>query len=181
MRKIGQYKLSNNIIKKMRDSIKKNKSIKRELGFSLFQKNNRLIDRWHCTGSKNCIFPSDKCINGEELIGGFHTHPEANSEPSIGDLQNAYVEGLEIIGGFLDQKIVCYVRKVKFDNAHLDDIKLTREKVIGMFNLVEAIKNIKPKFLDEYKRAKIINEYEETKRKEKTRILEKYFEVIELE
>ena len=34
-------------------------------------------------------------INGEKLVGGFHTHPKSNSDPSIGDLENAYREGFE--------------------------------------------------------------------------------------
>ncbi len=180
MKKLGQFILSDKIIEKMRDKIKRNERVKKELGFSLFQKNNILIDRWHCTGNKGSIFPSNKCINGEELVGGFHTHPHKNSEPSIGDMQNAYREGFECIGGFLDQKIVCYIRKTKFDKAHLDDITLTKEKVVGLFMLVKAAKKDKSKYLTESRRYKINNEYNETLRKEKTRILENYFEVVEL-
>lgn len=180
MKKLRQFILTDKSIKKMRDKIKRNETLKRELGFSIFQKNNVLIDRWHCIGNKYFISPSDKCLNGEELVGGFHTHPEANSEPSLGDLLNAYSEGLEIIGGFLDQKIVCYIRKVEFDNAHLDDIKLTRKKVIDLFYHMKAIEKIKPKYRDEHKSSEIINRYKETKHKEMCRILGKYFEVIDI-
>jgi len=180
MKKLGQFTLTDKTIEKMRNKLKRNERVKRELGFSLFQKNNMLIDRWHCTGNKGCISPSDKCINGEELVGGFHTHPDDNSDPSLGDMQNAYREGLECIGGFLDQKIVCYVRKDKFDKAHLDDISQAREKVVYLLNSKKAAEKDKSKYLTESRRLEIINEYKETLRREKNRILEKYFEVIEL-
>jgi hypothetical protein len=52
MKKIGQFILTDKTIKKMKDKLKRNEILKRELGFSLFQKNNILIDRWHCVGNK---------------------------------------------------------------------------------------------------------------------------------
>lgn len=177
---LGKFTLSDKTIQKMRDKVKRNEKIKRELCFSLFQKNNILIDRWHCMGTKGSISPSSKCINGEELVGGFHTHPHDNSEPGMGDLLSAYREGLECIGGFFDKKIVCYIRKEKFDDISFDDIRLAREKVVSLLYLKKLAEKDKSKCLTEERRAEIINIYYETLRKEKARILEKYFEIVEL-
>ena len=166
-KKLGSFILSDKIIKKMKDKIDKNKSTKLEFGFSLFQKNNILIDRWHCVGDEGCIFPSDKCINGEKLVGGFHTHPKSNSDPSIGDLENAYREGFECIGGALDTKITCYVRKGRFSKSKMDDILITRERLGRMF-------------LDTYENPEYLDKFREMKNNERCRILKSYFRTIEI-
>ncbi len=118
---INSFILTDNMIELMKEKLKKTESLNRELGFNLCKvdESNELKDDTHCIGSDCRITLETVCKIGKK-VGLYHTHPrnggEGTSNPSIADLQNGYFYGMNCIGGIVDQKIRCYIRKDKVMN-----------------------------------------------------------------
>lgn len=119
---LNSYALPDNIIVRMKDNIEHSRRSKKELGFSLCASNSDLHDESQCVGTLCHIQLTRICKSGQR-VGGFHTHPGATAEMSIGDMYAAYKDGISCIGGIKDNKIRCYVRKGEMDHKTLKIIK----------------------------------------------------------
>lgn len=120
---LNSFILSDNIIEIMKQKLKKTEDIKKELGFNLchIDDNNELKDDTHCIGSE-CNMPLAKTCKIGNKVGTFHTHPKEDSIPSLPDLWNGYFYGVECVGGTVDQKITCYVRKDKVRDPEINKV-----------------------------------------------------------
>ena len=135
--KLNNYILPDSIIQKMRDKVEYSRSDSVEAGFDFCTdntknlhakniytrnrhtkdrhvknhnvKNHQLHDENHCTGTQCMIETAKGCKQGN-YVGGFHTHPNESSNPSIQDIAIAYLNGIECIGGTDDKNIKCYIR-----------------------------------------------------------------------
>jgi len=113
--KLNSFTLPDNVINKMKDKLKLSTSLRVEVGFILCSEkpDNILHDELHCTGGTCSIYiPSKPCKKGKR-VGGFHVHPNDDSDPSIADISSAYDYGMECIGNTKDNDIKCYIRKDK--------------------------------------------------------------------
>lgn len=113
--KINSFSLSDKTVKRMFDLIDESKEKGIEIGFALCKESFKetLNDKDTCFGSR-CTMAATKCDKSETKIGGFHTHPISDSSPSIGDVENAYLYGVECIGGTTDKKVKCLIRKSSY-------------------------------------------------------------------
>jgi hypothetical protein len=126
---LNSFILTDNIIDVMKQKLKKTEDIHREFGFNLchVEGSNELKDDTHCIG-KECSIQLEKTCKTGTKVGTFHTHPRADSSPSLPDLLGGYYYGIECIGGIADKKIVCYVRKDKERNLETNKIFSTNTK-----------------------------------------------------
>lgn len=111
---LNSFVLPDSVMEIMKQKVRKTEIIHKELGFNLckIEGSNELKDDTHCIGSE-CSMPLAKTCKIGEKVGTFHTHPKADSEPSLPDLWGGYYYGVECVGGVKDKKIACYVRKDK--------------------------------------------------------------------
>ncbi len=117
--KLNSFILPDNVIKKMKDDIGHSRIKNIEIGFNLCTENsnnkfsnNKLHDESYCVGEECSVDIPKGCKQGKH-VGLFHTHPGTDSEPSIQDIANAYVIGINCIGSTKDNDIKCYIRKDK--------------------------------------------------------------------
>lgn len=129
--------ITDDMIETMKKKVEKTTIIRRELGFNLckVEDSDVLQDDIHCIGSNCAIRLASDCKTGKK-IGSFHTHPrngDATSNPSLSDLENAYLFGINCVGGVEDKKIRCYVRKDKTVNLKdFSIIKYNKEHFAAM-------------------------------------------------
>lgn len=111
--KLNGFKLRDNTISTMKGLLRDTKQDKLERGFDLCSNitTKELLARNICTGSRCQIMPKRKCRFGEGLEGGFHTHPDLTSKPSLADLVMGLQFGIECVGGVKDNSIKCFVKK----------------------------------------------------------------------
>lgn len=98
------------------------RNLDKEVGFPLCSDNGTISRSTEitCIGNKCSVRPSRNC--GQlERIGSFHTHSRKNQLfPSMDDIQQGYIEGLECIGN--ENTVMCIERKNEFHPEVLDDI-----------------------------------------------------------
>jgi hypothetical protein len=111
---LNSFVLTDKIIDIMKQKISKTENIRREFGFNLchIEGSKELKDDTHCIGTE-CRMPLAKICKIGKKVGTFHTHPRSDSTPSLPDLWDGYYYGTECIGGTVDKKVVCYIRKDK--------------------------------------------------------------------
>jgi hypothetical protein len=126
---LNSFILTDNIIEIMKQKLKKTENIHREFGFNLchIEGSNELKDDTHCIGKECSILLEKTCKIGNK-VGTFHTHPKADSTPSLPDLWGGYYYGTECIGGIADKKIACYVRKDKERDLETNKLFATNVK-----------------------------------------------------
>lgn len=131
MIRLNSYMLPEPVIEKMINKIQETKEKRLEVGFGLCRLKNTNIIRagGSCTGTECEITQPRECLTGS-YVGGFHTHPMTDADPSIADLLNAYVNDVECIGSAIDSNIKCFVRIGPFvqkDKEDMDDLSKSVE------------------------------------------------------
>lgn len=96
----------------MKESVDKSRKKDVEIGFNLCEENDQLHDEKNCIGEQCSVDVPKGCFNGKH-VGLFHTHSRTSSEPSIMDIANAYLIGMNCIGSTEERSIKCYIRKDK--------------------------------------------------------------------
>lgn len=118
----GPFIFSNQLIKKMENTI--DDSIKRniELGFTLCKKpkSQELTNGKICKG-KLCevlVLEIDECKKGETPVGIYHSHGNDRALPSMHDIWHAYNSNTFCIGGTNkgNKEIKCFERKKEYNS-----------------------------------------------------------------
>lgn len=109
---LNSYLLTEDAVGKMKNQLETSKKNKIEQGFDLCLKGQYIHDENICSGDECKIFRKQSCTKGKYL-GGFHTHPEDDSDLSIRDMISIFrnKEHISCIGGDKDNKISCYIVK----------------------------------------------------------------------
>ena len=128
--KLNSYILTEELKKKMIDTLHKTQQIKIEMGFTLCSKSDNIIrSRGDRIGDSSEIEISPRvCEKDEKFLGGYHTHPNVDSSASARDLRYCGMAKMMCIGGHADNKIRCYTWKHEQPspeerNKIVDDIK----------------------------------------------------------
>lgn len=108
--KLNSFILPDNVIQKMKRKVEDSRIKDIEFGFNLCAENGNLHDENPCTGTACAVDIPKGCTRGKH-VGLFHTHTHTNSEPSIQDIANAYLIGINCIGSTEEKSIKCHIRK----------------------------------------------------------------------
>lgn len=133
--KLNGFKLRDDTISVMKDLLQDTKQNKLERGFDLCSNiiTKELSARNICTGSRCEIRPKSKCKYGEGMEGGFHTHPDLTSKPSLADLVMGLQFGIECVGGVKDNSIKCFVKK-QFPFREEQNITTRAVELLGKYH-----------------------------------------------
>lgn len=85
--KLNSYILTEELKKKMRDTLHNTQQVKVEMGFTLCSKPDNIIrSRGYRIGDSREIEISPRvCEKYEKFLGGYHTHPKVDSSASARD------------------------------------------------------------------------------------------------
>lgn len=135
--KINSFILPENITKLMREQLENSNKTDVEFGFTMCANRYNIIEAKnikkgieHGKGQTG-IFIEASCPSRFKSIGTYHTHPDAISRGSAGDLLNTCDKKTNCIGGGEDNKIKCYTKK-----ENIDKIDCTKE-FTELISLVE--------------------------------------------
>ncbi len=185
--KIGQYTLSDRLIRLMKEKIEESNRTNKEIGFWLKREDNILTDVIHCTGTECEIkIPEPAQKMKEELVGGFHVHPKKSiSYLSGADLLNACNLGLECIGIMKKEysRINCFLRISNRNDCVTDATKIYEEdKSLRLMH--QSLDKMEPKTEEEYKRYnRLIDKYNNRRETHILKIrdlVDKHFERISI-
>ncbi len=113
--KLNSYILTDEVKNAMKDKLYETQQTKKEMGFTICSKPNNIIKaRGDLIGDSHKIeIDPGACSKDEKFLGGYHTHPEKDSQASAEDLH--YCGKFKIIctGGQTDNKIRCHTWKYK--------------------------------------------------------------------
>lgn len=137
--KIGRYTLTDELKKVIKSKIDYTYKTGKETGFFFGIKNDEILtDKFHCEGTRcRTDLPKgfDKFNVDQDIIGDFHTHPDAPVYLSASDLCNACNLGLSCIGKRSDNidTMNCFIRKTDRNDC-IDD-------AIGLYNENKELKS----------------------------------------
>lgn len=177
--------LTENTIKNMEELIKKSKETGKEHGSVLCQEKDKkeLNIGEECIGRACTVNIPMTCKKDDIIKGDYHTHPTATAYPAILDLASSYFYGIGCIGSVIDNKIKCYSRLNsqslntynKIDNIHKNveiPVKEQNKKVKdSMIKYGHASS-------EHRKEIKKYNEMFEIWKKERDKILDEHFKII---
>lgn len=109
--RLNSYILPGPLVDKMISTIKETEKEKVELGFGLckIRNTNIITSGKDCTGTECSLVRTQPCLTGS-YSGGYHTHPKGDVDPSIADMETAYINEIECIGSVRDKNIKCLLR-----------------------------------------------------------------------
>lgn len=170
--KLNGYILTEELKKKMRDTLLKTQQTKKEMGFTLCSKSDNIIrPRGDHTGDLLKIkIDSEACEKDEKFLGGYHTHFGTDSSASATDLRYCGIDKTTCIGGYTDNKIRCYIWKyeqssLEESNKIVDSINkgITKYENSKHQHIFDCIRDMNPLFLgDIYIREKLDKDLEKT-------------------
>lgn len=124
--KLNSHILTEELKKKMRDTLHKTKQTKIEMGFTLCSKSDNIVRSrgYHIGSSHEIEINPRSCEKDEKYLGGYHTHPSDGSHASARDLHYCGMAKMMCIGGHTDNKIRCYTWK------HEQPMPEERDKIV---------------------------------------------------
>lgn len=180
--------LSEKITQKMRDQLGDTLSTLKEHAFDICKNktNNEINISNIRTGNRTGINIASQC-NNHSYIGSYHTHPDDLARLSAKDIIFACNSNIQCVGGVLDNKINCFIRKNE-NNTNTkcieDAINFRRTMELPIEKDAVALRNILVKKKIPYnhvnklmeKHVKNIHLYEERIKK----LTDKYFDSINI-
>ncbi len=171
--KLNGYILTEELKKKMRDTLLETQQTKVEMGFTLCSKpDNIIVSRGDHSGESLKIkIDSEVCEKDEKFLGGYHTHFGTDSSASATDLRYCGTDKTTCIGGDTDNKIMCYIWKyeqqsLEESNKMVDSINkgMTKYENPKYQPAFDCIRAMNPLFLgDIYVRENLDKDLKETK------------------
>jgi len=146
--KLGKYTLSDNLIDRMKQTMKDTRREKKDITFNLYDESGDLIERDYAVTNQGSPTP---IIIKEGCIGNFHTHFTSVSKMSPIDAFFACRINMMIIGGIRDNKIICYmIREGESVNCEkelkplvIEFQQIVSEQRMGKNNIDSGLKNDK--------------------------------------
>ena len=111
MLKINSSILTDDIIDKMKEQLKRTKKDAIERGFLLTRSNNFIETGKSFTGDRHEVVMLEQAINIQKIAGIYHTHSTECARMTATDLESSCLFDISCIGGVKDNKIKCFVRK----------------------------------------------------------------------
>ena len=146
--KLGKYTLSDNLIDRMKKTMKDTRRGKKDITFNLYDESGDLIERDYAVTNQGSPTP---IIIKEGCVGNFHTHFTSTSKMSPIDAFFASRINMMIIGGIRDNKIICYmIREGESANCEkelkplvIEFQQIVSEQRMGKNNIDSGLKNDK--------------------------------------